>query len=429
MATQEVILRPGDSISVLLDVPGQPLRLDLSLTPNGVAVSGALPPGAPTLYGGPLPPRSAMREDPPMDEVPVEEVEEIDLTDEFAQQDSAPEPEPEPEPVEAPQVQSLAAVEPFSDPGVKAVDLSFDDLADEGDSEPAVIEEHASSGDDLDLDLGDLHEEQVEVTDDGDYAGSIDIPEDDAAPALDIPEDDDGGGLTLDDEPGFSADAMTMVPPTRKQSAPALSLSEGDGGLSLDDDMEIDEHGNPKTKFKANPEDTLPVWTGKARTYKDPELEKKKATSKINKAAPGKPAASGKAAPAPAAASGKAPAAPAAKPGVKPPAAKPVTGPVKPPAAAAPGPAKKPITKQVKKPGAEGDGNFTVFLSPPKGADKKQAAAEIIAEIQGIDVNAALQLAGKMIVPVVKGVSETEANSIRDRFKDAGLSCRITQKR
>lgn len=409
MATQEVILRPGDSISVLLDVPGQPLRLDLSLTPNGVAMSGPLPQGAPTLYGGPLPPRSAMREDPPEDAV-----EEIDLTDEFAEQDAMPEPEPDPEPSEAPQVHSLAAVEPFSDPGVKAVDVPFDDLSEE----PAIVEEHSSGGDDLDLDLGDLHEEQVEVTDDGDFSGSIDIPEDDAAPALDIPEDDASAGLSLDDEPGFSADAMTMVPPTRKKSAPALSLSEGDGGLSLDDDMEIDEHGNPKAKFKPNPEDTLPVWTGKARTYVDPELEKKKATSKINKSAPGKPGA------APAK-----PAAPAAKPGVKPPAAKPITGAVKPPAAAAPGPAKKPITKQIKKPGAEGDGNFTVFLSPPKGADKKQAAAEIIAEIQGIDVNAALQLAGKMIVPVVKGVSENEANSIRDRFKDAGLSCRITQKR
>ena len=80
-------------------------------------------------------------------------------------------------------------------------------------------------------------------------------------------------------------------------------------------------------------------------------------------------------------------------------------------------------------PAAGGGGNFTVFLSPPKGADKKQAAAEIIADIQGIDMNSAVALAGKMIVPVVKGVSEDEAQTVRDRFKDAGLSCRITQKR
>lgn len=34
-----------------------------------------------------------------------------------------------------------------------------------------------------------------------------------------------------------------------------------------------------------------------------------------------------------------------------------------------------------------------------------------------------------MIVPVVKGVTEEDANKVRDRLKDAGLSCRITQKR
>lgn len=80
--------------------------------------------------------------------------------------------------------------------------------------------------------------------------------------------------------------------------------------------------------------------------------------------------------------------------------------------------------------GAKGkQGSFTVFLSPPKSAAKKKAAAEIIAEVQGIDLAVALQLAGKMIVPVAKGVSEADAGSIRDRFKAAGLSCRITQKR
>lgn len=421
MATQEVILRPGDSISVLLDVPGQPLRLDLTLTPNGVAASGALPLGAPTLYGGSLPPRSAMQAD---DEVPDEAIEEIDLTDEFSEQDSAPQQAP----------QSLAAVSPFSEPKMQAVDVPFDDM-EEVQDEPAVVEESASAGDDFDLDLDDFEDEHVEVggvdipeddgvamdvpENDGGFGSAVEIPDDDDGLSLDIPEDDAPSGL---EDSGFSADAMTMVPPTRKQSAPALSLSESDGSFSLDgdmDDMEIDEHGNPKAKFRPNPEDTLPVWTGKARTYKDPEVEKKKETSKINKSAPGRPGA------------------PAAKPALKPNAGAARPAPVAKPAPAAPAgpaklpPGKKPITKQIKKPGGaeDADGNFTVFLSPPKGADKKQAAAEIIADIQGIDVNAALQLAGKMIVPVVKGVSEGEANTIRDRFKDAGLSCRITQKR
>lgn len=74
-------------------------------------------------------------------------------------------------------------------------------------------------------------------------------------------------------------------------------------------------------------------------------------------------------------------------------------------------------------------GSFTVFLTPPKTAAKKKAAAEIIAELQGIGLADALQLAGRMIVPVAKGVSESDAGEIRDRFKAAGLSCRITQKR
>ena len=55
MATQEVVLRPGDSISVRLEVPGQPLRLDMSLTPEGMAVSGPVPMGAPTIYRGVAP--------------------------------------------------------------------------------------------------------------------------------------------------------------------------------------------------------------------------------------------------------------------------------------------------------------------------------------------------------------------------------------
>jgi ribosomal protein L7/L12 len=72
---------------------------------------------------------------------------------------------------------------------------------------------------------------------------------------------------------------------------------------------------------------------------------------------------------------------------------------------------------------------FTVFLSPPRGDAKKHAAAKIIADLQGIDMGSALALVGKMIVPVAKDVSEQDANNIRDRFKDAGLSCRVTQKR
>jgi hypothetical protein len=393
MATQEVVLRPGDSISVRIDVPGQPLRLEMSLSPNGVAVSGDVPMGAPTIFGG-VPPAAG-------------EPEPVDLTDDFALEDVSP-PEPEP----APQVESLAAVEPFGDQP-EAVDIPFEDISEDtaGPSEyEETVTDDSSLADDLDLDLGDLDdtggEEMVEDL-------SVDIPEDDPTEGLSLGLDDEGAvEIPADDidipedDAGFSADAMTMVPPTRPASAPSLSLDDGDdvlSNMSLEDDN-LDASGNPKEKFAPNQDDTLPVWTGKARTYKDPEIEKKKETAKLDKG--GKPAA-------------------------KPPlAGKPLPGKAKLPTGA-----KQPITKQIKKPGtgavgpAAGGGNFTVFLSPPKGADKKQAAAEIIAEIQGIDMNSAMALAGKMIVPVVKGVSEDEAQGVRDRFKDAGLSCRITQKR
>lgn len=434
MATQEIVLRPGDSISLRLEVPGQDLRLEMSLTADGMAVSGPTPMGAPTIFGG-VPPTHE-------DNSPV------DLTAEFQAEDD--------QPAELPQqkVESLAAVEPF-DPAPQALDIPFEDITeDTGGMQAEEIVDDATASDDLDLDMDDLDmddldgEEVVSVADSGggiDIPGdddddlgieggdlSIDIPDDDDVEggplSVDIPDDDNVGDLSVDipdddgldipggDEPDFSADAMTMVPPTSPKSAPALAMADDDDSMSLenmslDGEVELDEHGNPKDKFAPNPDDTLPVWKGKARTYQDPELQKKKKeTAKLNKASQPAPAV---------------------------PAAKSLPGKAKLPSAA-----KKPITKQIKKPGAAlpaaasakkpavgGGGNFTVFLSPPKGADKKQAAAEIIAEIQGIDMNSATALAGKMIVPVVKGVSESDAQGVRDRFKDAGLSCRITQKR
>jgi hypothetical protein len=431
MATQDVILRPGDSISVRLEVPGQPLRLDLSLTPEGEAVSGPVPSpapiGAPTVFGGV----------PPVEE----QGSPLDLTAEFEAADAPP---PQPEQAEPQKVESLAAVEPFDEPA-QAVDIPFEDITDDtAGLQEATVTEDATATDDLDLDLSDLEGEEeisvgvdipgdddlgggIDIPGDDDLGGGIDIPGDDDLGGIDIPDDDAGVGVDIpgddlgvdipEDESAFSADAMTMVPPTGGAPEPALSIEDDDSGMSLEDmtldeEPELDADGNPKDKFQPNADDTLPVWKGKARSYKDPELEKKKKeTSKLDKA--GKPPAKG-----------------------KPPAAKSLPGKAKLPAGA-----KKPVTRQLKKPtggvapaaagspAAGGGGNFTVFLSPPKGAEKKQAAAEIIAEIQGIDMNSAVALAGKMIVPVVKGVSESEAQGVRDRFKDAGLSCRITQKR
>jgi ribosomal protein L7/L12 len=312
--------------------------------------------------------------------------------------------------------------------------------------------------------------------------------------------------LTLD-EPGFSEQGQTMVPPSRSskmkarppepepepeaaplpepepEAQPLDALSSSLAPVKFHDPS-TDNLEQPDMQEKrpapamppqkrpmpapqaapSPPAEELPPWTGRARDYRDPKLEAKKAaTSKLNKSdlaarqapppapqpsaeepmslsleeeAPPpapiskRPTAPVKAGPAPAAKPAPAPMAqrpapvaakpapaPAARPAPAPVAAKPAPAAAKPPA-----PAPKPATKVP-------EGNFTVFLSPPKGAEKKQAAAEIIAEVQGIDLNAANALAGKMIVPVVKGVTEEEANKVRDRLKDAGLSCRITQKR
>jgi hypothetical protein len=73
--------------------------------------------------------------------------------------------------------------------------------------------------------------------------------------------------------------------------------------------------------------------------------------------------------------------------------------------------------------------SYTVFLTPPRTDAAKRAAADIIADVQGIDQESAFELAGKMIVPVARDISERQANTIRDRLREAGLNCRITQRR
>ncbi|MCL4728965.1 MAG: hypothetical protein KJ044_00825, partial [Planctomycetes bacterium] len=403
MPTTEVVLRPGDSLTLKLELAGQTMRLDLSLSAQGVAISRPAPQPAPQPAA-------------------------VNLDEEFAD---------EPEPARP---ASLAAVEPLAHEPVQAVDVSFDEEPAPAQSGPATVQD---SGDDLDLDLGDLEGDmEEEVTDD--------------APAVDIPADDapapDEAGLDLADD-SFSADGMTMVPPTRKaaEAKPLEAISATLQPLNLQDPSTdaLADTGEPdmgdKSKFAPSKDDTLPVWTGKARDYKDPILEKKKQTGVINKAGmqkpgtgpvkPGLKPAPGK--PAPAAAKPPAPPpaeddglslsleeeepAPAPVPAAKAAPAKPLpgkplpgkkpTGPVTAPKPAAAASGKAAPAKPAP---AAAEGDFTVFLSPPKGADKKQQAAEIIAEIQGISVNEALALAGKMIVPVVKGVSEKEAHSVRD---------------
>lgn len=379
-------------------------------------------------------------------------------------------------------------------------DFPMDEVASSESSPVEVSEEsHDMSETDFSLDAENQEATAQDYTAAEQHDSSIDVPEESLAGAENFsltgaPGVTHSEDLTLD-EPGFSEQGLTMVPPSRqRQQAPEPEplLESEDNAQPLDavsaslspvrfHDPATDNLEQPEMEEKrpapaapqvkrpqpgptARPQqapaqparpaaapsgsDELPPWTGRARDYRDPKLEAKKAaTAKLDKQslsarqgppAPPPPAEAepldltleDEVAPAP-----KKPAAPPPKPA--PMAAKPAPAPIA--AKPAPAPAPKPALAPAAKPApaaakpapapAKAEGNFTVFLSPPKGADKKQAAAEIIAEVQGIDINAATQLAGKMIVPVVKGVTEEEANKVRDRLKDAGLSCRITQKR
>jgi ribosomal protein L7/L12 len=77
----------------------------------------------------------------------------------------------------------------------------------------------------------------------------------------------------------------------------------------------------------------------------------------------------------------------------------------------------------------QGDGTFHVFLSATQDKTGRKAAAQIIAEVQGIGMKEAVALLGNKVVPVARGISESEAGAIKKRLKESGLSCRITQKR
>ncbi|MCZ7605221.1 MAG: hypothetical protein M5U25_03955 [Planctomycetota bacterium] len=169
-----------------------------------------------------------------------EESDALDLTAEFeAEDDVVNEPPP------AQKIESLAAVEPFGDVP-QAVDIPFEDVADDtsGMEYGQAAAQEVTESDDLDLDLNDLGGEE-EVTVGAEVPAddfSVDIPADDLA--LDIPSDD-AVDIPADDEPGFSADAMTMVPTTRQASQEAISLSlEDDASATELESLSLDGGGD-----------------------------------------------------------------------------------------------------------------------------------------------------------------------------------------
>ena len=69
-----------------------------------------------------------------------------------------------------------------------------------------------------------------------------------------------------------------------------------------------------------------------------------------------------------------------------------------------------------------------VFLSALSSEAKKETAAKIIAEIKNIPIAQAKILTTRILVPVLKDVTETEAKTCLEKFKKAGISGRITKK-
>ncbi len=463
MALRDVTLKVGDTLRVVLDHSGPVRQLELKLGPDGFILGQSLsqqgqiaeptleaveldappppPPPAPKKPTAPVrqaPPAPKKPTRPVIDE-PVETVQAVDLpVDDLMPGGMV---------ADAP-VQDEAPVEQVEDSPVEVRDESGGELDDadfnlDGD---APAEEEAAQSGDAPLDDGLIEDAPAEA------AQSYDEQPLD----LEQPADDYGAPT----QAPFDAVGATMPPARAAQAEPELDSLEAaepePASLSLEDEEQQAVGSASARQAQARggegPGDSgeLPAWTGRARDYRDPVLETRKAeTRKISK----KPGASGgfkqdvnlgddaggddvveavdipleeEEAPVP-----KKPG-PGTKPGLKLPskASKPPTAPLKAPVKGGTKPvaATKPgASASGKSPAAEGA--YTVFLSPPKGADKKQAAAEIIADINNIDIDAAMQLAGKMIVPVAKGVTECEANRVRDWFMEVGLSCGITQKR
>ena len=117
-------------------------------------------------------------------------------------------------------------------------------------------------------------------------------------------------------------------------------------------------------------------------------------------------------------------AAPAPAPKAAPaPAPKPTPAPVPKPAAPPP-PAEEPEAEQEG--GAEGGDTFNVFLSKITSGDKKEQAAKLISDIKACAIEDARELAGRLIIPLLKDVSKTEAETALNKFKGIKVTGRIT---
>ncbi|MHC4663843.1 MAG: hypothetical protein ACYS8W_19445 [Planctomycetota bacterium] len=104
-----------------------------------------------------------------------------------------------------------------------------------------------------------------------------------------------------------------------------------------------------------------------------------------------------------------------------------------PPRPKAPGPKAKKGTRFFKKKDSGGGGDenarFSFVLSKVAGAKKREKAAAIISEIQDISEDEAYDMLGGPFTKILKGVPKQEAEAVQEKFKQAGLTGRITKQR
>jgi ribosomal protein L7/L12 len=105
-----------------------------------------------------------------------------------------------------------------------------------------------------------------------------------------------------------------------------------------------------------------------------------------------------------------------------PPPARPAAAPKPPPARPAPAAAPP---KAAPTP-AEGEDVFNVFLSKITATDKKEQAAELISELKQCPLDEARELAGRLIIPLLKDVPKAEAEDALNRFKAIKVTGRMT---
>ncbi|NRA39501.1 MAG: hypothetical protein HRU15_15275, partial [Planctomycetes bacterium] len=72
-----------------------------------------------------------------------------------------------------------------------------------------------------------------------------------------------------------------------------------------------------------------------------------------------------------------------------------------------------------------GTGNFSLFLSKIPDENRRKNAIPLLIELAKITEEDAEKLAKKVIIPVLKGVSQEEAESAKHRFAEIGVLARI----